>query len=58
MTNLFVTTINDWESLIVDTTISILVASGVLDSTLFEIKMSKLNNQHISETGYLHMTQW
>ena len=46
------TTVNGWESLVVDTKISILVVLGVLDSPLREIKMSKLNNQHISETGY------
>ena len=46
------TTVNGWESLIVDTKVSILVALGVLDTPLFEIKMSKLNKQHISETGY------
>ena len=46
------TTVNGWESLVVDTKISILVALGVLGSRLCEIKMSKLNKQHISETGY------
>ena len=46
------TTVNGWESLIVDTKVSILVALGVLDTPLFEIKMSKLNKQHISETEY------
>ena len=40
---LLVTTVNGWESLILDTTISILVALGVLDPPLCEIKMSKLN---------------
>ena len=44
--------VNGWESLVVDTKISILVALGVLDSPLCEMKMSKLNKQHISETGY------
>ena len=44
--------VNGWESLVVDTKISILVALGVLDSPLSEMKMSKLNKQHISETGY------
>ena len=46
------TTVNDWRSLVVDAKISILVALGVLDSPLCEIKMSKLNKQHISKTGY------
>ena len=46
------TIVNDWESLVVNTKTSVLVASGVLDSPLCEIKMNKLNNQHISETGY------
>ena len=46
------TTVNGWESLIVDTKVSILVALGVLDTPLFEIKMSKLNKQDISETEY------
>ena len=46
------TTVKGWESLFVDTKISILVALGVLDSPLCEIKMRKLNKQHISETGY------
>ena len=45
------TTVNDWRSLVVDAKISILVALGVLDSPLCEIKMSKLNKQHISKTG-------
>ena len=45
-------TVNGWEPLVVDTKISILVTLGVLDLPLCEIKMSKLNNQHISETGY------
>ena len=36
----------------VDSKSSFLVALGVLDSPLREIKMSKLNKQHISETGY------
>ena len=51
-TKFFVTTVNSWESLIVDTKIPILVTLGVLDSPLCEIKMSKLNKQHISETSY------
>ena len=50
------TIVNSWESLIVDTKISMLVALGVLDLPLClrgcEIKMSKLNKQDISETGY------
>ena len=46
------TTVNDWRSLVVDAKISILVALGVLDSPLCEFKMSKLNKQHISKTGY------
>ena len=45
-------TVNGWESLVADTKMSILVALGVLDSPLCEMKMSKLNKQHISETGY------
>ena len=44
--------VNGWESLILDTNISILVGLGVSDSPLCEIKMSKLNKQHISETEY------
>ena len=44
-------TVKGWESLFVDTKISILVALAVLDSPLCEIKMCKLNKQHISETG-------
>ena len=43
-------TVNAWEPLVVD--ISILVALGVPDSPLCEIKMNKLNKRHISETGY------
>ena len=46
------TTVNGWESLFIDTKISILVDLGVLDSPLCEINMNKLNKQHISETGY------
>ena len=46
------TTVNGWESLVVDKNVSILVALGVLDSPLCEIKMSKLNKQHVSETRY------
>ena len=48
----FVTTVNGWESLIVDAKISILVALGVLDSPQREIKISQSNEQHISKTGY------
>ena len=44
----FVTPVNSWESLVIDTKISILVAFGVLDLPLCEIKINKL---HISETG-------
>ena len=47
------TTVNDWDSLVFDTKMTILVALGVLDSPLCEIKMSTLNKQHINETGYL-----
>ena len=46
------TTVNDWDSLVFDTKMTILVALGVLDSPLCEIKMSTLNKQHINETGY------
>ena len=45
-------TVNRQEPLIVDTKISFFVALGALDSPLCEIKMSKLNKQHVSETGY------
>ena len=51
----FVTTVNNWESLIVDTKISNLNALGVLgvlELPLHEIKISKLNKQLIWETGY------
>ena len=48
-------TVNDWESLVVDTKISTLVALGGLDSPLGEMKMSKLNKQHISKTGLLNI---
>ena len=51
-TKFFVTTVNDWESLIVDTKICTLVALGVLALLLCETKITKLNRQHISETGY------
>ena len=47
-TKFFVTIVNEK----ISTKISILVALGVLNSPLCEIKMSKLNKQHISETGY------
>ena len=46
------TPVTDWELLLVDTKISISVVLGVLDSPLCEIKVSKLNTQHISKTGY------
>ena len=46
------TAVNDWESLVVDTKISILFTLGVLDSPLCKIRMSKLNKHHISESGY------
>ena len=46
------TTVNDWDSLVFNTKMTILVALGVLDSPLCEIKMSTLNKQHINETGY------
>ena len=48
----FATTVDGWQSLNIDTEISILVALGILDLTLCEIKMSKLNKQDIGETGY------
>ena len=51
-TKFLMITFNGWESLIVDTKIFILVALSVLDSPLCEIKISKLNKQHISKTGY------
>ena len=38
--------------MIVDSKISILVASGVLDFSLSEIKINKLKKQHIIETRY------
>ena len=46
------TAVNGLESLVVDAKISVLVALGVQDSPLCEIKMSKLNKQHFGETGY------
>ena len=46
------TIVNGWQSLVVCTKISILVALGVLHSPLREIKMSKLSKQHISDIGY------
>ena len=46
------TTVNRWDSLVVHAKISILVTLRVLDLLLCEIKMSKLNKQHIGETGY------
>ena len=47
-----VTKVNDWESLNVDTKIPILFALGVLVSPPCEMKVRKLNKQHIRETGY------
>ena len=38
--------------MILDSKISILVASGVLDLSLSEIKINKLKKQHIIETRY------
>ena len=52
------TTVNGCESLVVETKISILVTLGVLDSSLCEIKMSRLNKQNISETGYYYIFCW
>ena len=46
------TAVNGWESLVVETKIPILVTLGALDSSLCEIKLSRLNKQNISETGY------
>ena len=46
------TTVKAWESLVVDIKISIVVALGVVDLGLCEIKINKLNKQYISETGY------
>ena len=46
------TVVNVFESLVVDIKTSSLVALGVLDLYLCEIKMSKLNKQHISKMGY------
>ena len=45
-------TVKDWESLVADTKISILVALDIPDLSLCEIKMSKFNKQRISETGF------
>ena len=42
MMKFFMTAVNGWESFVVDTKISILIALGVLDLPLCEIKMSKL----------------
>ena len=47
--HVFCETVNGWEPLIVDTKISIIVVLYVLDSPLCEIKLSKLNEQNISE---------
>ena len=46
------TVLYDWESLIVDIKIPLLVAVGILNWPLCVIKMSKLNEQRISETEY------
>ena len=62
----FITTVNSWGSLVVNTKISILVALGVLDSPLYEIKMSKLKKsisvkENITKYFveiYLKMAQW
>ena len=45
-------TVYGWESLIVGKKNLHLSCLDVLDPSLCEIKMSKLNKQHISETGY------
>ena len=47
-----------WESLVVDTKISILVNLRVLDLPLCEIKVSRLKKQHISETEYYQILCW
>ena len=41
-------TVKGWESLTVVTKMSILIPTGVLDPSLLEIEMSKLNEHHIS----------
>ena len=46
------TTVNAWKSLVFETKIYILIALGVLDFPLCEIKTTKLNVQHTSETEY------
>ena len=52
MAKFFVTTGNGWVLLVEGTKISILVALGVIHSTLCEIKMRKLDKQHIREIEY------
>ena len=47
-----------WDSLVVDTKISILVNLRVLDLPLCEIKVSRLKKQHISETEYYQILCW
>ena len=44
--------------MVVDEENPILVALGALDSPLFEIKISKLKKQHISETVYCKIFCW
>ena len=46
------TTVNGWDSVIVNIKISILAALAALDQPLGEIKVRKLLKQRISETGY------
>ena len=57
MVKFFVTMVNSCKSLIIDTKISILVALDVLDLLLCEIKTTKLNKQHISETADKYFTE-
>ena len=59
----FITTVNGWGSLVVNTKISILVALGVLDSPLYEIKLKKSISVKENITKYfveiyLKMVQW
>ena len=51
-TKFFLTAVNGWNALVVNTKISILIALGVLDLPLHEIKMRKLNKTNISEIEY------
>ena len=44
----FVTNVSGWESLVVVTKESVSVPKGVLDQSLLEIEMSKLNKHHFS----------